>query len=41
MSGNLHGEREAYQTVDRLGDPWAVLNELVDFEALRDILEDC
>ena len=41
MSTNLHGEWEAYQTLDRLGDPWAALNELVDFEAFRAILEDC
>ena len=24
-----------------MGDPWAALNELVDFEAFREILEDC
>ena len=41
MSANLHGEWDAYQKLDRLGDPWAALNELVDFEAFRDILEDC
>ena len=41
MSANLHGEWEAYRTFDRLGDPWAALNELVDFEAFRAILEDC
>ena len=41
MSANLHGEWEAYQKLDQLGDPWATLNELVDFEAFRDILEDC
>ena len=29
MSANLHGELEACQTLDRLGDPWAALSELV------------
>ena len=41
MSANLHGEWDAYQRLDRLGDPWVALNELVDFEAFRAILEDC
>ena len=29
-----------YQELGRLGDPGAALNELVDFEAFREILED-
>ena len=41
MSANLHGEWDAYQKLDQLGDPWAALNQLVDFEAFRDILEEC
>ena len=41
MSAHLHGEWEAYQTLDRLCDPGAALNELVDFEAFLAILEDC
>ena len=41
MSANLLREWDAYQKLDRLGDPWAALNELVDFEAFREILEDC
>ena len=41
MSAHLHGEWDAYQKLDQLGDPSAALNELVDFEAFRDILENC
>ena len=41
MRANLHGEWEAYQNLDQKGDPWKALNELVDFEAFRAILEDC
>ena len=41
MSANLHREWDAYQKLDQLGDPWAALNQLVDFEAFRDILEEC
>ena len=41
MSAKLFGEWDAYQKLDQLGDPWAALDELVDFEAFRDILEEC
>ena len=41
MSANLHSEWDAIQKLDQQGDPWAALNELVDFEAFRDILEEC
>ena len=32
MSANLHGEWDAYQKLDQLGDLLVALNELVDFE---------
>ena len=41
MSANLHSEWDAYQKLDALSDRWATLNDLVDFEAFRDILEEC
>ena len=41
MSANLHGKWDTLQKLDELGDPWAQLDVLVDFEVFRDILEAC
>lgn len=41
MSANQHGEWDAYQKLDELADLWVALNDLMDFEAFRDILEEC
>lgn len=35
------GARKALERLDKLGDPWQVLDENVDFEAFREILEEC
>ena len=41
MKDSLHAVHDAYENIDRLGDQWAKLNELVDFEMFREPLEAC
>ena len=41
MKDSLHAVHDAYENIDRLGDQWARLNELVDFEMFREPLEAC
>ena len=41
MGWSMHAVSDAYDRIDKIGDPWLKIDRLVNFEAFRESLEEC